>query len=176
MTGVQTCALPISLSGAERLKIEHGNALVEEGLRGRTVTLGAERGFMERTVNLEHLRRIMSLRLEEIFELIAFEINQAGLAPYLRAGVFLCGGGSRVPQIEKLAERVFGLPVTMGRTNSISGLKSALDQPEFATALGLVKYGSFRHRRRKEGGGAGLRGRLGAFFRREPGGIKRSFL
>jgi cell division protein FtsA len=168
--------LKIPLSGAERLKIEHGSALVEEGLRGRTVTLGAERGFMERTVNLEHLRRIMSLRLEEIFELIAFEINQAGLAPYLRAGVFLCGGGSRVPQIDKLAERVFGLPVTMGRTNSISGLKSALDQPEFATALGLVKYGSFRHRRRKEGGGAGLRGRLGAFFRREPGGIKRSFL
>jgi cell division ATPase FtsA len=47
------------------------------------VTLGAERGFMERTVNLDHLRRIMSLRLEEIFELIACEINQAGLAPYL---------------------------------------------------------------------------------------------
>jgi hypothetical protein len=64
----------------------------------------------------------------------------------------------------------------VGKANSISGLKSALDQPEFATALGLVKYGSFRHRRRKEGPGAGLRGRLGALFRREQGGTNRSFL
>lgn len=168
--------LKVPLSGAERLKIEHGNALPDEAMRGRTATLGAQRGFMERTVNLDHLQRIMSLRVEEIFELVADEINQAGLAPYLRAGVFLCGGCARIPQIEKLAERVFGLPVTVGKANSISGLKSALDQPEFATALGLVKYGSFRHRRRKEGPGAGLRGRLGALFRREQGGTNRGIL
>jgi cell division protein FtsA len=168
--------LKVPLSGAERLKLEHGNALEDEEARGRTVTLGAERGFMERTVNLEHLRRIMSLRLEEVFQLIALEINQAGLAPYLRAGVFLCGGCARIPQIENLAERVFGLPVARGKTNSISGLKSALDQPEFATALGLVKYGSFSHRRRKEGTGVGLRGRLGALFRREQGGYNRNIL
>jgi cell division protein FtsA len=168
--------LKVPLSGAERLKIEHGHALADESLRGRSVTLGAERGFMERTVNLEHLRRIMSLRLEEVFELIACEINQAGLTPYLRAGVFLSGGCARIPQIEKLAERVLGMPAAVGRTNSISGLKSALDQPEFATALGLVKYGTFRHRRRKEGGGMGLRGRLNALFRREAGGVNRNLL
>ena len=30
------------------------------------------------------------------------------------------------------------MPACIGKTNSISGLKSALDQPEFATAIGLV--------------------------------------
>jgi hypothetical protein len=40
------------------------------------------------------------------------------------------------------------MPVSLGKTNSISGLKSALDQPEFATAIGLVKFGSFQQRRR----------------------------
>jgi hypothetical protein len=30
-------------------------------------------------------------------------------------------------------------------------LKSALDQPEFATAIGLVKYGSFQQKRRSAG-------------------------
>ena len=34
-----------------------------------------------------------------------------------------------------------------GRTNSISGLKSALDQPEFATAIGLVKFGCFEQQK-----------------------------
>jgi cell division protein FtsA len=69
----------------------------------------------------------------------------------LRAGIFLCGGGSRIPQIQKLAERIFQLPAQNGCTNSISGLKSALDQPEFATAIGLVKYGSFQQKRRSSG-------------------------
>jgi cell division protein FtsA len=161
--------LKVPLSGAEALKIEHGHALVEEAIQGQTVTLGSRRGFMERAVNLEHLRRIMGLRLEEIFELIALELSQAGLLPYLRAGIFLCGGGARVRGIETLAGNIFGLPVSVGCSRSISGLKSALDQPEFATALGLVKYGFFRHRKRKENGGLarGLRGRLGAFFRRD---------
>jgi hypothetical protein len=40
------------------------------------------------------------------------------------------------------------MPVSVGKTNTISGLKSTLDQPEFATAIGLVKFGSFDHRKR----------------------------
>jgi cell division protein FtsA len=161
--------LKVPLSSAEQLKIEHGGVFVEEEIRGRTVTLGKDRGFIERPVNLEHLRRIIGLRLEEIFELIALELSQAGLLPYLRAGVFLCGGGCRVPGIQKMAEQAFGLPVDIGRTNSIGGLKSALDQPEFASVLGLVKYGSFQQRKQRESGvlGRGLRGRLGSLFRRE---------
>ncbi len=90
----------------------------------------------------------MALRLEEIFHLIAQEIGQTTLLDYLRAGVFLCGGGARIPGIQALAEQVFGLPVSLGKTNSISGLKSALDQPEFATAIGLVKFGSFQAKKR----------------------------
>ena len=61
------------------------------------------------------------------------DLEQAGALDYLRAGVFLCGGGARIPQIAKLAEQVLQMPVSLGKTNSISGLKSALDQPEFAT-------------------------------------------
>ena len=68
---------------------------------------------------------------------------------YLRAGVFLCGGGARVPGIAKQAERVLQMPVGVGKANSVSGLKSALDQPEFAAAIGLVKFGSFKSKRRE---------------------------
>ena len=56
----------------------------------------------------------------------------------------LTGGGARVPHIAKLAETILQMPVSIGQTNSISGLKSALDQPEFAAAIGLVKFGSFK--------------------------------
>jgi cell division ATPase FtsA len=40
------------------------------------------------------------------------------------------------------------MPAFPGKTQSISGLKSALDQPEFATAIGLVKFGSLQQKRK----------------------------
>ena len=143
--------LKVPLGRAEALKIKHGAALVEEKDKGLTVTENDELGLPLKTCNVEHLRRIMSLRLEELFDLIAHDLNQAGLLDYLRAGIFLCGGGARIEGIQKLAERIFQLPASLGKTNSISGLKSALDQPEFATAIGLVKYGSFQQKKKAAG-------------------------
>jgi cell division protein FtsA len=147
--------LKVPLSRAEQLKIEHGSVLVDDGVKGQTVTLTNNHGLVERSLNLEHLRRIMALRVEEIFRLIAQEIGQTGLLDYLRSGVFLCGGGARIPGIQNLAGQIFGLPVSLGKTNSISGLKSALDQPEFAAAIGLVKFGSFQARKRTSHTGLG---------------------
>jgi cell division protein FtsA len=140
--------LKVSLGRAEQLKVDHGAARVTEADKGSTLSHQDEHGLPLKTVNLEHLRRIMGLRLEETFELIEAQLAQAGLLDYLRAGVVLCGGGARVPGIQQLAEDVFQLPTQLGKTNSVSGLKSALDQPEFATAIGLVKYGTFQQKRR----------------------------
>jgi hypothetical protein len=79
---------------------------------------------------------------------------------------FLCGGGAH-PHIAKLAGKL-QMPGSLGKTNSISGLKSALDQPEFATAIGLVKFGSFQQRKRaaKSFLTDGIKSTLGQLFRR----------
>lgn len=140
--------LKVPLSRAEKLKVEHGSAVVTAEAKGQTITISNELGLALKTVNVEHLQRIMSLRLEENFQLIAEELEQAGLNNYLRAGVVLCGGGSRVPNIVRLAESAFQMNVTLGHATGISGITAALDQPEFATAIGLVKYGSLKHRRK----------------------------
>src|SRR5689334_21287311 len=159
--------LKVPLSRAEQLKIEHGSALVEESVKGQNLAITNELGLPLKEVNLENLRRIMSLRLEEIFQLIAHDLEQAGALDYLRAGVFLCGGGARIAGIAKLAEQVLQMPVTLGKTNSISGLKSALDQPEFATAIGLVKFGSFQHRKKsRKSLTADIRQTLNLLFKR----------
>jgi cell division protein FtsA len=141
--------LKVPLSRAEKLKLEHGSALLDHECKGQTVTITNELGLVMKVINIEHLRQIMSLRLEEIFQLIAQDMEQAGLADYLRAGVFLCGGGARIPHISRLAEHILQMPVSHGQTQSISGLKSALDQPEFVAAIGLAKFGSFKNRKRE---------------------------
>jgi cell division protein FtsA len=159
--------LKLRLSRAEQLKLEHGSALLEDSAKGQLITLADDLGTPAKVLSLENLRRIMSLRLEEIFQLVAQDLENAGALEFMRGGVYLCGGVSRVSGIAELAERVFQTPVTVGKTNSISGLKSALDQPEFATAIGLVKFGSFQQRKRaaKQSLTAGLKQTLGRIFR-----------
>jgi len=142
--------LKVPLSRAEKLKLEHGNALIAETAKGQTISITNELGLELKRVNVEHLQRIMSLRIEEIFQLILQDLEAVGLTDYLRAGVFLCGGGSRVPGIVTLAENVFQMNVAPGHASAISGLTTALDQPEFAAAIGLVKFGSLKNRKRAE--------------------------
>jgi cell division protein FtsA len=160
--------LKVPLSRAEKLKLEHGSALVDEAMKGRTLTITNELGLPLKTINVEHLQRIVSLRLEEIFQIIAQDLEQAGLVDYLRAGAFLCGGCARAPQIARLAEPVLQMPVSLGKTNSISGLKSALDQPEFVTAIGLAKFGSLKTRKRegKMSIAQGIKSTITSFLRR----------
>jgi cell division protein FtsA len=136
--------LKVTLRRAEQLKLERGGALPDDSLNGQSLTFHTEHGMPLKTVNLGHLRQIMHARLEEIFEVIAADLRPTGLLPSLNAGAFLCGGGAHIPQINTLAEHVLELPVATGRANGVSGLATALDKPEFATGIGLVKYWSLR--------------------------------
>lgn len=144
--------LKVPMGRAEQLKLEHGAAMLDESAKGKTVTINGEFSQAGKTIHLEHLRQIMALRVEEIFQIIEQDLAHAGLLDYVRAGVFICGGGARIPQIQALAEKVFQLPAALGKANSINGITSALDQPEFSSAIGLAKFGSLQHKRRRAGG------------------------
>ncbi|HJN89984.1 MAG TPA: cell division protein FtsA [Verrucomicrobiota bacterium] len=136
--------LKVPLARAEQLKIDHGSAMIDPDVGDREIDLSNDSLIPGRQVNLGHMQKIMSMRLQETFELIAKDIGQAGLIEYLRAGVVLCGGGARIPHITKLARDVFKLPVAIGRSSTVSGVKNALDEPEFAAPVGLIKFGAFQ--------------------------------
>src|SRR5688572_8015380 len=76
--------LRVPLSRAEQLKLEHGSAFLDDAARGQEITINNSLGFPERNISLENLRRIMALRLEEMFELVAQDIEEADLSDYLR--------------------------------------------------------------------------------------------
>jgi cell division protein FtsA len=141
---------------------------MDDSVKGRTLSLESEVGLPARTINLGHLRRIMGLRLEEIFLLIEEDLSKQGLLDYIRAGLFLSGGGAKIPGIDQLASRILRMPATLGKANALSGLKSALDQPEFATAIGLVKFGALHQHRQTPNSFLPkvLKSTLGGIFRR----------
>ena len=58
------------------------------------------------------------------------------------SGVVLTGGSSLLEGIEDIAETVFDLPSRLGRPRGISGLTDVVNNPMYATAVGLVLYGA----------------------------------
>jgi cell division protein FtsA len=158
----------VALSRAEQLKREHGSAIVRADAKGQVINVTSDIGQVIKSVNVEQMQRIMFLRLEELFQIILGELEKVGLTNYLRAGIILTGGGSRVVGIERLAERIFNLPVVHGHTAGVGGITSTLDQPEFATAIGLVKYGSMKQHQRaaRHGLSAKFQNLVGRFWRR----------
>ena len=160
--------LKVPLARAEQIKIDHGSAVIDPEARDRKIDLSDDSLIPGRQINLGHMQKIMSMRLQETLELIAKDIGQTGLIEYLRAGVVLCGGGARIPHITRLARDVFKLPVAIGRASTVSGVKNALDEPEFATPVGLIKFGAFQSQATPRRGGIGrvIRRQVAALFGR----------
>lgn len=145
------CGLHIPIDQAEKLKREHGSACFDRAVKGAKHTLPCETGLEARTVSIENLHRIMSLRIEETLELVARDLVKADAFALARAGVVLCGGGARTNGMETLVERIFQLPVGRAHTHNVSGPADVLANPEFATAIGLVRYGSMKLQSRARG-------------------------
>ena len=158
--------LKVPLGRAEQLKVDNGSAVIEPDSNNRLMDLSTDNIIPSKKVNLNHLQMIMSMRLREIFELIANDIEKGGLVNYLRAGVVLCGGGARTPHITKLARDVFNLPAAIGRSSNVSGIKNALDEPEFSTSIGLIKFGAFQSQAmpKREGFGRAIRKQFVSIF------------
>jgi cell division protein FtsA len=62
------------------------------------------------------------------------------LHDYLGAGLFITGGCARLRGLEALAARVFGLPIHVSHSHAVNGLTSAIESPEYSTAIGLVRF------------------------------------
>ena len=159
--------LKIPLGRAEQLKVDKGSAVIDSESENLIIDLSTDSIIPGKKINLSHLQMIMSMRLRETFELIAKDIEQVGLIDYLRAGIVISGGGARTPFITKLARDVFKLPAAIGRSSTVSGIKNALDEPEFSTPVGLIKFGAFQSQAtpRREGFGHAIRKRFISLFR-----------
>jgi cell division protein FtsA len=134
-------AFNISIKQAERLKREFGSATVEPSVRSRRVELEPEIGFPDRSVSLPALHTVINARMDEILTTIRSRLQDYDITHQIGAGSILTGGGARLSNTEKLAQRVFGLPCTIGRPGDVDGLASATGSPEYATPVGMVRYG-----------------------------------
>ena len=126
---------------AERIKIEHGDALLHPIFRTRRLNIQESGlGKSARSIRLYDLHNVISLRMEETLGLIRARLDSQKLLTQLKGGVVLTGGGARMANILQLAENIFGLPCAVGEPRGIDGLSKQLLRPEYATGLGALLY------------------------------------
>ena len=125
---------------AERLKLDSGCALTSMVRPEETVRVPAVGGRPDRDISRHMLAVMIESRAEEILSLAAKEVRKNHVSDLLGAGVVLTGGASAPSGLPELAEQVFDLPARRGLPQYVSGETECVNDPRFATAVGLVLH------------------------------------
>src|SRR6476619_4570051 len=149
--------LGVTQADAERLKEKHGCAYEQLVDPSEIIQLPSTVAQGDRQIPRELLAHIIHQRMDEIFDLVAREIANAGYAGKLSAGIVLTGGAAAMTGAAELASDSFGAGVRVGSpVENVGGLSDSVDSPRFATVVGLAQYGA--HRLHINGATANARG------------------
>jgi cell division protein FtsA len=155
--------LRIPMARAEKLKIEEGSCVLGNCLPGETIFLKDDSGFAGKEIERETLNTIIHLRLRETLDLLKRQLEEDSFINYVGAGIFITGGCSLLSGIDHLAQEVFEMPAHATHAQTMSGLTSAVENPQFSTAIGLIKYAQAVHADRPRRGFGRF---IGRFFDR----------
>jgi cell division protein FtsA len=137
--------LGLTNADAERLKERYGCAYEPLIDSSEQLELPSTPAQGRRQIPRELLAHIIHQRMDEIFDLVQSEIDAAGYASKLSAGVVLTGGAAMMQGAAELANDVFGTGVRVGSpAENLGGLSDSVDAPRFATVVGLAQYGALR--------------------------------
>jgi cell division protein FtsA len=87
------------------------------------------------------LAEVIEPRYQELFEMVLSQIRESGLEGQIAAGVVLTGGTAKMEGAIELAEDIFQMPVRLGCPLEVGGLSEYVNDPCYATAVGLLMYG-----------------------------------
>lgn len=131
-----------SIDAAEKVKIEYGTCIPEDVNDRETIDLSLISKIDSQTVSKKHMVEIIGARYQEIFQLVKDELAKIHRDGMLPAGVMLTGAGSKMPGTVDLARETLNLPVQIGFPQNFDGVVDKIDDPAYATAIGLLIWGS----------------------------------
>jgi len=129
------------LAEAEKIKTRYGTCSSNSISSEETIEVPGMGGREPKKLPRQILGEILEPRMEEIFTLIQREIYRAGMENIINSGMVMTGGTALLDGISDIAESIFNLPVRIGKPSGISGLVDVVNNPMYATGVGLVIYG-----------------------------------
>ncbi len=133
--------LRTSIDVAEKVKKEYGFAQPKEINKKDMINLSQIDASEKEKVSKKEVAEIIEARLSEIFSLINQELKKIGRKGSLPAGIVLVGGGAKLPGIVDVAKDNLNLPAQIGFPKELKGIVDKLDDPSYATSIGLMLWG-----------------------------------
>jgi cell division protein FtsA len=127
---------------AERIKRHHGCAAKSLLQEDTAIEIASVGDRPPRTIFARMLTDIIEPRTQEFLALIRDEMRRAGLDSQIPAGFVLSGGGARLNGLIEMMEQAFHLPVRIAEPRGLADMPEQVEQPEYATVVGLVLYGA----------------------------------
>lgn len=93
------------------------------------------------SISKELYDKIVSTRIEEVFELVSEQVKQSGFSMKQPAGVVLTGGTADLVGITKIAKDYFGIPARVGTPTGLTGFTEEISGPAFSVVQGLTLRG-----------------------------------
>lgn len=138
-------ALRTPTQNAEEIKKNHACAMPELVEHGDFIEVPSMGDRPLRKVSRHDLAQVVEARYEELFNLVKAELRRSGFEELIAAGIVLTGGASNVRGSLDLAEKVFKMPVRQGVPQYVYGLKDVINNPIYATSVGLLLHGLKQH-------------------------------
>jgi cell division protein FtsA len=129
--------LGITFELAEEMKKKYGNVTpVAEDNPTKEMSLTGD----GHSISYQDLSDIIRVRIEEMLRLIVLELPQSEYRKLIPAGLVITGGGANLPGIAELGEDITRMPVRLGRPVRLPGVSDSLDNPAYATGVGLLLW------------------------------------
>ena len=129
---------------AEQLKTKFGSALASESHANEVVCIPTLNGRDPKEITLQNLASIIQARMEEIIDLVHYEIMNSGYSKKLIGGIVVTGGGAQLKHITQLFEYITGMDTRIGYPNEHLANNNHIENltsPMYATGIGLVLKG-----------------------------------
>ena len=130
------------IAEAEKIKKKYGSCIAQNISPDETIEVPGMGGRKSKKLTRQILGEILEPRVEEILSLIKREIYRAGMENLIASGLVLTGGGALLQDITEVAEAILDVPSRLGKPMGISGLVDVVNNPMYATGVGLVIYGA----------------------------------
>jgi cell division protein FtsA len=129
--------LGITYELAEEMKKRYGDVTPrEQDTIGKEISITGD----GHSISYNDLSEIIRVRVEELLRLIMLELPQSDYRKLIPAGIVITGGGANLPGIAELGQKVTRMPVRLGRPMRLQGVSDILDNPAYATGVGLLLW------------------------------------
>ncbi|MCB0281964.1 MAG: cell division protein FtsA [Calditrichaeota bacterium] len=132
--------LRTSAEQAEEIKKKFGIAMQSLIENDELISVPGVGGRKAREVSRLLLSGIIQPRMEEMLQLTMKEMEKSRMVDFLGAGAVITGGAAQLEGLVDLAERVLGIPVKIGMPIVSGGLEDSVENPMYATGVGLIQY------------------------------------